>query len=158
MLQRAMPGAAIVSVARPLYEAVSYLYGLLDQPNPGLWQAQDGKMLQDVRGILLARDSGFFERTFRRAVDSIGSNRVLVNDDCRRPMYPVLRDMGFSFVWVHGSHLSRRADTSDGTYRSVDDDVVDRGVCDHQLDNRGTLADLLMNVEALAHTFQTWGT
>jgi energy-coupling factor transporter ATP-binding protein EcfA2 len=153
-VQRLVPGAVILSVASPLREIEEFIYRRMGRLPPSVTGTQDGQLLQTVRGLLLERDPTFLESAFVSMVESY-PDAPIVNDDCRRALYPRLRSLGFSFVWVSGSHLANRPDTTAPRINTglAHDDVVPKDDCDYVLDNTGSFETLLSNLSAFLRSY-----
>jgi ABC-type dipeptide/oligopeptide/nickel transport system ATPase component len=143
-IQRLVPGTVILSVAAPLREIEEFMYRRMGSPPPSATGAQDGQLLQAVRGLLLERDPNFLERTFSSSVATCRDDASIVNDDCRVALYPTLRSMGFTFVWVAGNHLGKRADSTKAKTSTGDshDKIVPKDECDYIFDNTHTFEEL----------------
>jgi energy-coupling factor transporter ATP-binding protein EcfA2 len=149
-MQSLVPETVMVSVAQPLRDIEDRIYEILGRPRPIERISQDGKLLQQIREILLTRDEDILRKRFVNAVAAAAPTALIVNADCRRAMEPTLRRLGFRFVFVDGDHATaRRDETKAIATPSQHDAVIMREDCDLVLDNSGSLDDLLVRIRVL---------
>jgi energy-coupling factor transporter ATP-binding protein EcfA2 len=150
LMHRMVPGAVVLSLARPLRDLEEHMYRVLGVAPPSLTGTQDGTLLQQLRTILFERDPDILASTFGRALESCSGHPLIVNDDCRAGSKPCLDDLGFTYVWVEGTHGERRLDTRPTQHTaSSHDAVISCGLCELNLRNTGTLADLIQEIGLL---------
>lgn len=149
-MQSLVPETVVVLVAQPLRDIEDRFYEILGRPRPTERISQDGKLLQEIRNILLARDEDILRKRFVNVVSAAASAPLIVNADCRRAMEPTLRLLGFRFVFVYGNHgMARQDETKAVATPSAHDAVIVRDDCDFVLDNSGSLDDLLARTRIL---------
>lgn len=149
-IQRLVPQSVILSVAQPLRDVEEFVYKVLGKPPPRVTGTQDGKLLQEAREILMERDPKVLERLFIESLEVNKAAPLVVNDDCRRAMKPLLASKGFKFIYIDADHLGRRPDSTKPKLSSnPHDQVLTRDECDLTLSNTGDLHALLDEVTTI---------
>lgn len=149
-LQCLVPTAVVVSVAQPLRDIEDRFYEILGKPRPYERISQDGRLLQEIREILLARDSEVLERRFSASIASAASSSLIINADCRKAMQSVLLSLNFRFVFIESRQARLRSDeTRARTTQSEHDEVIGKHECEFILKNHGDLEDLLAEARDL---------
>jgi hypothetical protein len=149
-MQSLVPGSVLISVAQPLRDIEDRIYEILGRPRPTERMGQDGKLLQEIRTILLSRDEDILKKRFINSAATASAAPLIVNADCRKATQSTLHALGFRFVFVDGNHAAtRRDETMAAATSSRHDAVVARGECDLTLDNNGSLDDLLARIRTL---------
>ena len=150
MIHRMIPGSAVISLAQPMRDLEDHVCKILGRPPPQLTGSQDGRLLQQLREVLLTRDPDILGSTFVQSVDICASSLLIVNDDCRLGSKYWLDRLSFLYVWVQGSHSGQRKDQTPAARTSLAHDaIIDRDLCDHVLGNEGTFGDLWQQASLL---------
>ena len=149
-IQRLVPKCVIISIAQPLRDIEEYVYRILMRPSPRVTGAQDGRLLQTARTILMEREPKVLERIFMESLEVSKHAPLVVNDDCRRAMKPLLVSRGFQFIFIDADHKGRRPDlTPPEVSTDPHDQVLTREECDLVLSNAADLHALLDEVTVM---------
>lgn len=150
LMQCLVPNSVILSVAQPLRDGAEKMYQLLGRPLLRESERQDGKLLQEVRQILLEREPEILQRYFLASLLRNESSPLVINDDCRQGAQATLQNEGFVFVYVRSARQFIRSDYSRPTGSSDPHDaIVLEDVCSFTLDNTGSVVDLMSEVNEL---------
>jgi len=150
LLQRALPGSVILSIAKPLADMQDVFYKHLGFNSPSISGSQDGEMLQKIRDIFLSRSPNFLIDEYKKRLSLVDKESIVINDDCRLGSYDELTKLGFIFVWVEGKCRVGYRDKFIAVNTDIKHDMlIPKSNCMYNIDNTGDLIDLITNVNIL---------
>lgn len=150
LLQCLVPDAVIIAIAQPMRDIEDRVHEILGGIRPNQRATQDGRLLQEVREMLLTRDPTVLERRFLESLSAASNSSLVVNPDCRQAMHRTLADLGFIFVSINASHSSVRMDSTVPIHGVSDhDEVISADKCQLELLNPQGLDRLLLNIHLL---------
>ena len=155
MMQCLVPGAVVVSVAQPLRDVEDRIFEVLGKARPLSRTAQDAKLLQQVRELLLERDPHILTRRFMESVAAARESPLLINADARAAMRDALTQARFIIISIERplASVSPRLDISlPQETSSLHDSIIQPSESAFSVVNDAGLDLLLYRVRTLVET------